>query len=185
VVAEVQAEAGQPDQREGRADRRRRTEQLVGQALFGQALGVTATSERERAWTDAAQSLDIEPAPRRRPDPFRWVRYAFWGSLPERYSTWILYDATCSTWVLRHLLRLITIAVLPIAAVVVFLPGPVYVRVLTAVVAGLGGLLFAAVWVNEATDQRLVRAGWPTTIGPELRRRRSEIADWIASVRRL
>jgi Family of unknown function (DUF5313) len=142
-------------------------------------------SARALAWEEAVRSLGIDPNPRSRPDPFRWLWYAFWGPLPERQRTWVLYDATCSTWVLRHVGRLLVIAALPIAAVVLFLPGAVHVRVLTAVVAGLGGFLFAAVWVNEATDQRLVRAGWRAGIGPELRQRRSEIADWMATVRRL
>jgi hypothetical protein len=140
---------------------------------------------RTRAWDDAAGSLGIEPSPRVRPNLLRWLSYAFWAPLPERYATWVLYDATCSTWVLRHVLRLLVIAVLPVSAVVLFLPGPLGVRVLTAVVAGLGGFLFAGVFVNEATDYRLGRAGWPVGTGPELRRRRASITAWIASVQRL
>jgi len=140
---------------------------------------------RASAWEEAARSLNIEPEPRTRPDPFRWLWYAFWGRLQERHRTWVLYDATCSTWVFRHACRLLTIAALPIAALVLFLPGPAHVRVLTAVVAGLGGLLFAAVWVNEATEHRLVRAGWRAGTGPELRKRRSQIASWMATIRRL
>lgn len=130
-------------------------------------------------------SLGIERSARSRPDLLHWLAYAFWGPLPARYRTWVLYDATCSTWVLRHLGRLLTVAVLPVAAVILFLPGPLHVRVLTAVAAGAGALLFTAAWVNEATEYRLVRAGWRPGMGPELRRRRSELADWMASVRRL
>ncbi|WP_375498640.1 DUF5313 family protein [uncultured Jatrophihabitans sp.] len=140
---------------------------------------------RERAWTEAARSLDIDPVLRKRPNPLRWLLYAFWGPLPERFQIWVLYDGTCSTWVLRHVSRLLIVASLPVAAVIVFLPGPLHVRVLTAVVAGLGGFLFAVVWVNEATDLRLVRAGWYAEVGPELRKRRSELAEWIGYVRRL
>jgi hypothetical protein len=138
-----------------------------------------------RAWADAAGSLDIDPFPRVRPTLLRWLSYAFWAPLPTHNRTWVLYDATCSTWVLRHVGRLLTIAVLPITAVVVLLPGPLSVRVLTAVVAGLGGFLFAGVWVNEATDYRLIRAGWPVGTGSELRQRRASIAEWMASVQRL
>ena len=140
---------------------------------------------RDRAWTEAARSLDIDPTPRLRPGPLRWLLYAFWGPLPERSRTWVLYDGTCSTWVLRHVSRLLTVAVLPVTAVIVVLPGPLHVRVLTAVVAGLGSFLFAVVWVNEATDMRLIRAGWPPALGPELRQRRSDLAEWIGYVRRL
>ncbi len=140
---------------------------------------------RERAWTEAARSLHLEPFPRNRPNPLRWLQYAFWGPLPERFRTWVLYDGTCSTWVFRHVSRLLTVAALPVTAVIVFLPGPLHVRVLTAVVAGLGGFLFAVVWVNEATDMRLIRAGWHSELGPELRQRRAELAEWISAVRRL
>jgi hypothetical protein len=137
-----------------------------------------------RAWREAAGSLGLEPGPLHRPGPVRWLRYAFWGRLPERQAAWVLFDATCSTWVLRHVARLVTVAAAPVAAVIVFLPGPLSARVLTAVVAGLGGFLFAVVWVNEATEQRLTRAGWRTGLGPELRQRRSDLQDWMARVRR-
>lgn len=137
------------------------------------------------AWEEAVRSLGIEPLPRVRPNPFQWLWYAFWGPLPDRYRTWVLYDATCPTWLLRHLARILTIAVPPVVLVVVFLPGPLHLRVLTALVAGVGAFLFTAVWVNEATEQRLVRAGWPWGTGPEVRERRAVIAEWMVAVRRL
>ncbi len=115
----------------------------------------------------------------------RWLFYAFWGPLPQRNRVWVLYDATCSTWVFRYLGRLLTVAVLPTVAVLLFFPGPLPVRALTAVAAASGALLFTAVWANEATDYRLARAGWPEGIGPELRKRRARIATWMATVRRL
>jgi hypothetical protein len=142
-------------------------------------------STRVRAWEEAVRSLDIEPAPRVRPDPLRWLWYALWGPLPDRFRVWVLYDATCATWVLRHFARLLTVAVLPIAAVILFLPGPLSLRVFTAVVAGVGAFLFTAVWVNEATDYRLQRADWPFGTGEEVRKRRSELSEWMARVRKL
>ncbi|HKC29814.1 MAG TPA: DUF5313 family protein [Jatrophihabitans sp.] len=138
-----------------------------------------------RAWEEAARSLGIEPSPRVRPNPARWLWYAFWGPLPDRNRTWVLYDATCTTWILRHLTRILTIAVLPVLAVVLFVPGPLHLRVLTALVAGSGAFLFTAVWVNEATEYRLTRAGWRWGIGPELRERRAVIEQWLLTVRRL
>jgi hypothetical protein len=57
--------------------------------------------------------------------------------------------------------------------------------VLTALVAGCGAFLFTVVWVNEATEHRLAQAGWRWGLGVEVRERRGEIADWMASVRRL
>jgi hypothetical protein len=145
----------------------------------------TNGEQRTRAWDEAARSLGIEPNPRHRPDPAHWLWYAFWGPLPDRFRVWVLYDATCSSWVVRHLARLLTVAVIPVVAVAVFLPAPAGVRLATAFVAGAGALLFSAVWVNEATDYRLERAGWRMGTGPELRRRRSEIARWMATIRKL
>ena len=136
-------------------------------------------------WEEAVRSLGIEPAPRIRPNPLEWIWYAFWGPLSARHRVWVLYDATCSTWILRQLSRVLTIAVLPMAAVALFLPGPAHVRILTAVVAGIGGFLFTAVWVNEAADHRLVQAGWRWSTGPAVRERRALIAEWRVSVRRL
>jgi hypothetical protein len=138
-----------------------------------------------RAWEEAVRSLGIEPTPRPRPSPLQWLWYAFWGPLPDRYRLWVLYDATCSTWILRHVARILTIAVVPMAAVVVFLPGPLHLRLLTALVAGAGAFLFTVVWVNEATESRLVRAGWGSGTGEQVRERRSLIREWIGRVRRL
>jgi Family of unknown function (DUF5313) len=140
---------------------------------------------RTQVWEEAVCSLGIDPTPRIRPGPFRWLWYAFWGPLPDRYRIWVLYDATCSTWIVRHVLRLLTIAALPITAVAVFLPAPAGVRGLTAFVAGAGALLFTVVWINEATEQRLVRAGWRWDTGPAVRARRALIAEWTGALRRL
>lgn len=129
-----------------------------------------------RAWEHAARSLGVEPAPLRRPDPARWVWYAFWAPLPDRYRLWVLYDATCSTWVLRHVARILAVAAVPVAALAVFLPAPVHVRVPTALAAGFVAVLFTAMWTNEGIEYRLKRAGWAVSIAPLLRERRSEYA---------
>jgi hypothetical protein len=140
---------------------------------------------RTRAWEEAVRSLGIAPTPRVRPNPAQWLWYAFWGPLPERYRVWVLYDATCSTWIFRYVARILTIAALPVAAVALFLPAPVHVRLLTACVAGAGAFLFTAVWVNEATEYRLMRAGWRWGTGPQVRERRSVIAQRMGNLRRL
>lgn len=129
-----------------------------------------------RAWDEAARSVGVDPGPVRRPDPARWVWYAFWGPLPARYRLWVLYDATCWTWVLRHLARILAVVAVPVAALAIFLPGPPRVTVSTALVAGFFAVLFTAVWMNESIEVRLKRAGWDPGIAPVLRERRSELA---------
>jgi hypothetical protein len=143
------------------------------------------TARRTRAWEEAVRSLGIDHLERKRPSPVLWLWYAFWGPLPARYRGWVLYDATCTTWVLRHFARVLTIAVPPVAAVVLFLPGPLHLRLLTALVAGFGAFLFTVVWVNEATEYRLARAGWSWGIGPEVRQRRALMTEWMVSLNRL
>jgi hypothetical protein len=142
-------------------------------------------STRTRAWEEAVRSSGIDPTPRVRPNPVRWLWYAFWGPLPDRHRIWVLYDATCATWIFRHVARLLTVAVLPVVAVALFLPAAAHVRVLTAFVAGFGAFLFTVVWVNEATDHRLVQAGWRWGTGSAVRERRAVIAQWMGTVRRL
>jgi Family of unknown function (DUF5313) len=128
-------------------------------------------------WEEAVRSLGIEPTPRIRPNPLRWLWYLVWGRLPERHRVWVLYDTTCLTWVIRHVLRLLLLAVLPVGAILLWLPAPLGVRGLTAFVAGFSAVLFTVVWVNEATEQRLVQAGWRWGIGPEVRRARAEMTE--------
>lgn len=130
-----------------------------------------------QAWEIAADSLGLPTAPRIRPDPLRWLWYAYWGPLPARYSIWILYDATTSTWVARHLARIVTAAAPFVAAIAVFLPAGPGIRGLTAAVAGLWAVLFTGVWINESTEHRLVRAGYHWEVATQLRARRRDIAE--------
>ena len=61
------------------------------------------------------------------------------------------------------------LAALPVAGILLWVPGPLSLRGLTAFVAGFSAVLFTVVWVNEATEHRLVQAGWRWGIGPEVR----------------
>lgn len=122
------------------------------------------------------RSVGAEPRRRPRPNLLQWLGYAFWRPLPDRYSGWVLYDATCSTWVLRHAARLLTVLAVPVAAIAIFVPAPVDVRVPTALAAGALSFIYAGVWINESTEHRLVRAGWPASVASRIRERRSEFA---------
>ncbi len=133
-----------------------------------------------RAWEAAVRSFGIEPTPRIRPNALRWLWYALWGPLPDRHRFWVLYDATCSTWVLRYFARILVIAAPPAAAIAVLLPGPPGLSVLTAFAAGGLAFFLTAIWVNEATEYRLVQAGWRWDTGPALRERRSAQARQMA-----
>lgn len=136
------------------------------------------------AWEEAAHSLGIEPTPRVRPGVLRWLWFAVWGPLPDRYRLWVLFDATTSTWVIRYFLRILTLIALPVAAIAIWLPGPGGLRALTAFVTGACAFFLTAVWVNEGTEQRLTQAGWRWGLGPELRERRAEMAHRLATMAR-
>jgi hypothetical protein len=136
------------------------------------------------AWEEGVRSLGIEPGPIVRPGPLRWLAYAIWRPLPERYRGWVLYDTTCSTWVIRHFLRILAVEALPVAAIAIFLPTSGGLRALTAFVTGATAFFLTAVWVNEGTDHRLIQADWRWGIGPEVRERRAEMAQRLGSLRR-
>lgn len=126
----------------------------------------------------------MEPPSRVRPNALLWLKYAGWGRLPDRHRGWVLYDATCSTWVLRHFARLVTLTALPVAAIAIFLPTSGAIRALTAVAVGLCALLFPGIYINEATDHRLAQAGYPPEIGPRIRDTRSAHGQRLANAAR-
>ena len=113
-----------------------------------------------------------------RPNPLQWVRYAYGGRLPARCREWVLYDATCRTWLLRYALRVAAEALpLLVAAFVVLTvltPASASV-VLPALALGLlMSLYFTLTSADELIEARLVQHGYPPGTGKAVRRRRSE-----------
>lgn len=113
--------------------------------------------------------MTVPAAPLKRPDPARWLWYAFGGRLPRRFSPWVLHDLTCRTWAMRHGLR----ALLQVSPVVVVLllviPGPLVVR-LAAVTAGvLLGLLYSFAYMYEIAEHRVAKAGYPVGTAQQVR----------------
>jgi hypothetical protein len=119
-----------------------------------------------------------------RPGPLRWLWYAVGGGLPPRYSAWVLHDATCRTWFLRHLLRTVILIAVPVVLVAVFVPAPVGIRVLTAVTCGLCAIMFAVVHSIETTERRVVRAGYVGGTAEAVRGQRAIEAQRAANAAR-
>ena len=121
---------------------------------------------------------------RHRPGPLRWLGYAIGGGLPARNSSWVLYDTTCSTWIVRHLFRSLVLLAVPIVAVAVFLPASPGVRLLIALTAGGCGLMFQVVHTIETTERRVIKAGFVPGTAEATRHQRSVDAQRTANERR-
>ena len=109
------------------------------------------------------------PASPRHPGPLRWLWYAAGGRLPAAYREWVLYDITCRTWPLRHLVRLLTQLAPVVVVLLVLIPGPVGVRVIAVLAGSLMGLTYSFVFLYEATEHRAVKAGYPTGTAQRVR----------------
>jgi hypothetical protein len=139
----------------------------------------------------------VEPAPRseqtvvppsaheiHRPGPIRWLWYAFGGTLPRRYAGWVYRDTTTRTWALRHLARSIVQLALPIALVLIFVPGPFWIRGMAALGGVFLGMFFSLAYMPETVEHRLVRAGFPTGTATAARHRAAQEREAGESVRR-
>ena len=109
----------------------------------------------------------------RRPGPARWLWYAISARLPYRYRDWVLYDLTCPTWPLRHLARLLVLLVPIDAALIAFLPGPLAVRAWATAIGSVVGLLFTFVFLEDATDRRATKFGFPGGTAQAVREQRA------------
>jgi hypothetical protein len=95
-----------------------------------------------------------------RPGPLRWFWYALGGGLPHRFSPWVLHDTTTRTWALRHLLRSAVQLAVPIALVLVLVPGAFWIRGMAALGGILLALFFSVAYMTETTESRVKRAGY-------------------------
>jgi Family of unknown function (DUF5313) len=122
--------------------------------------------------------------PVHRPGPLRWVWYAFGGTLPSRYSSWVLHDTTSRTWVLRHVVRALTQLAVPIALVLLLVPGEFWIRGLAALGGVFLGLFFSLAYMPETVEHRAVRAGYPVGTATAMRARAGQERETAASARR-
>jgi hypothetical protein len=118
-----------------------------------------------------------------RPGALRWFWYSLGGSLPPRFSPWIYQDATSRTWVVRHLVRALVQLAIPIALVLLVLPGPFWIRAMAAIGGVLLGLIFSVAYMTETVEHRLVRAGYPAGSAAEAHQRAAQRRDEERSAR--
>jgi hypothetical protein len=105
----------------------------------------------------------------RRPNPVRWLWYAYGGGLPSAYREWVLHDLTCRTWPLRHLVRAL-LQVLPVVVVLLLVvPGELSVRIAAVTAGVLLGLFYSCAYLYEIAEHRVAKAGYPAGTAREVR----------------
>jgi hypothetical protein len=103
----------------------------------------------------------------RRPNPLRWLWYAVGGRLPDRYREWVLWDLTSPTWVFRHLSRALTQH--SVWLLLLLLPIPISLRLWMIVVAVSVGLFFSLSFMEDASERRLIKHGFPVGLNRRIR----------------
>jgi hypothetical protein len=118
-------------------------------------------AEPERAvMTESAADRSSSVEPIRRPGVHWWLWYALGGGIPARYSAWVLHDTTVRTWALRHVARALVQLALPIALVLLLVPGAFWIRAMAALGGLMLGMFFSIAYMPETTENRVVRAGY-------------------------
>jgi hypothetical protein len=108
-----------------------------------------------------------------RPGPLQWLRYAWVGSIAPRHRTWVLHDATCRTWVLRHVARYLVIVGPFVVAAIVALPAPLSLRVTACLTAGMSMMVFYLAYTSESVERRVEKAGYPSGLAAQVRQQRA------------
>ena len=112
-----------------------------------------------------------------RPGLLRWIWYAHGGTLPPEYAPWVLHDTTASTWLLRHVARVLTILVVPVVVLVLVIPAGAGLRALTAITTAGCAVLLTLILASDMTERRAHRAGYPWGTAAARRSQRSEDAQ--------
>ena len=113
----------------------------------------------------------------------RWLWYSLGGGLPPRYREWVLHDVTTRSWAWRQALRSLLMVAPLVVIVLVFVPGPFWIRAVSALGGIIMGLIFALGYLVETTEHRLVKAGYPVGTGERVRAERQN-RDRSAAVAR-
>lgn len=94
------------------------------------------------------------------PTPAQRLRYAFGGRLPQDRRDWVRHDLTDAGWRGRGVLRSL-VQVLPVAAVLVLLPGPAYLHWMMPLFVLVCAVFVAGAYGDDLRDRRLHQHGLP------------------------
>lgn len=96
-----------------------------------------------------------------RPGVLRWLWYALGGRLPERHREWVLHDATCRTWPIRHFVRAFVQTSLVAVPILLLVPGPLWLRGVSLLLGYGVALQYALYNMQESVEHRVRKAGYP------------------------
>lgn len=111
-----------------------------------------------------------------RPDPVRWLWYAYGGTLGPRYQQWVLHDVTArSRWWRQAARTLMTL--LPLAVCGLLFTRPAWI----AATAVLGGaciaMIYAAAYIDQSAEHRLRKHGYPPGTLERVMAERDQVTD--------
>ncbi|HEY7010889.1 MAG TPA: DUF5313 family protein [Jatrophihabitantaceae bacterium] len=108
-----------------------------------------------------------------RPNPVQWLRYAYVGTVSAKSHAWVLHDATCRTWILRHVARYFALVTPLIVPVMIFLPAPLSLRAMSCLVAVLTMMMFYVAFTVDSVERRVELAGYPHGTAARIREQRA------------
>ena len=86
--------------------------------------------------------------------------------MPGRFDEWVLHDLTGPDWRIREAGRIMLFA-LPAVFILLLLPGPIEIRVYTALFVVVGPLFVGLAYGDELRDRRLRQHGLLPPNGPD------------------
>jgi fatty acid desaturase len=100
-------------------------------------------------------------AQRRRPDPLRWIWYAFGGTLGPRYREWVLRDLTGRTRWKRQVVRAV-VQVVPLAVALLLVLGSGWIAWVGVGCGLVLALIYSTAYFDPAVEHRLAKHGYPS-----------------------
>jgi fatty acid desaturase len=107
----------------------------------------------------ATQNGATVDAQRSRPDPLRWIWYAFGGTLGPRYRQWVLQDLTGRTRWERQIVRAVA-QVAPLAAVVLLALGFGWIAWVGVGCGVVLALIYSLAYFDPSVEHRLAKYGY-------------------------
>jgi fatty acid desaturase len=108
----------------------------------------------------APETGGTEDDQRCRPDPLRWIWYAFGGALGRRHRQWVLHDLTCRTRWERQIARAV-VQVAPLGFVLLLVLGSGWITWVGVVCGLVLALIYSTAYFDPSVEHRLARHGFP------------------------